>query len=345
MSKYKISVKVDEQNKFWIVVDSEKFIRYPTNIDLKDAKLWKYNDTNICPICRKKNNITDKSILYPKNAARGIKTGEWVCKNDRREKVNPKSKVYVSLDENNFFWIVSEHGNLDKNPKDEDLYATLKEYNDTNICPICRKVNNITDRSILYPDNSLREKDKDGKETGRWICQNCRQKDYQRDDPNSQHNTLKLLRDRRINNQKPYHSNTIGDNFQKLGCEWKGWTDLNKEKNNYKSSVDCIDKETGLMYQIKGRFYDPKYGTWRPGGGLEHEHTKEFEKLIFFCASADGNIIERVYIFDWEIIYSRKNVSIVKNPSRGKQWYEEYRLNDEEELKKINEIWKKIIDK
>lgn len=81
MTKYKISLSLDEKNYFWIVVDNGILIRYPTKEDLKRTKLLTYNKTNICPICRKENNITDKSILYPKNTRKFNIGGEliWYC--------------------------------------------------------------------------------------------------------------------------------------------------------------------------------------------------------------------------------------------------------------------------
>ena len=85
MVKYKVKVSIDEQNKFWIVVDKGRFIRNPTEEDMKDTKIKSYSPTNVCPRCREENNITDKSILYPGNAnhdidKNGKKTDEWVCK-------------------------------------------------------------------------------------------------------------------------------------------------------------------------------------------------------------------------------------------------------------------------
>lgn len=77
MAKYKISVSLDEENPFWIVVDNGRFIRNPTEEDLKCTRSITYNLTNICPRCREEwekdgIELTDKSILYPKNALRGF---------------------------------------------------------------------------------------------------------------------------------------------------------------------------------------------------------------------------------------------------------------------------------
>jgi len=51
MTKYKIFVTIGENNSFWIVIYNGRFIRNPTEGDLKDAKLKEYNRINICPIC------------------------------------------------------------------------------------------------------------------------------------------------------------------------------------------------------------------------------------------------------------------------------------------------------
>jgi hypothetical protein len=104
---HKISVSFDGINFFWVVVKYGKFIRNPTREDLKDAIVKYYNRTNICPTCRKEYNIgeiselTDKSILYPKNAMRGVnkygnKTGEFVCSSHWRryyQRYDPNSSL------------------------------------------------------------------------------------------------------------------------------------------------------------------------------------------------------------------------------------------------------------
>lgn len=72
MTRHRISVSFDEKSFFWVVIDNGKFIRNPTEKDLEGTKLRYYNRTNICPMCREEKSrlieLTDKSILYPKNA-------------------------------------------------------------------------------------------------------------------------------------------------------------------------------------------------------------------------------------------------------------------------------------
>ncbi len=104
MTKHRISVSIDEQNFFWIVVDKEKLIKNPTKEDRIETKLKYYNPTNICPRCRYENNITDKSILYPGNACheRYKETKEWICANhwrtdNQKYNINSQSNIIKSL--------------------------------------------------------------------------------------------------------------------------------------------------------------------------------------------------------------------------------------------------------
>lgn len=114
-----------------------------------------------------------------------------------------KYKIYVSIDEKNFFWIIIENGNIiNKNPTREELGKITRtiSYNKTNICPICRKENTITDKSILYPGNALREKDRYGNKTEERVCNNHWNIDYQRYDHNSRNNAIKSVADIRTGN-------------------------------------------------------------------------------------------------------------------------------------------------
>lgn len=54
-------------------------------------------------------------------------------------------------------------------------------------------------------------------------------------------------------------------------------------------------------------------------------------------------MIERIYRFPSDAIKGITTITIVETPSRGVQWYEKYRVKDLEELKKANDIWKKIL--
>lgn len=215
-------------------------------------------------------------------------------------------------------------------------------YNRTNTCDRCRDEGKET--KLIPHTNAYREYNDEGNCTGRWMCRKC----YGKYGQNSSHNTIKSLAYHRIGNLDPNCSSAKGDLFQELTCRWRSTVstipveDLNKKLDNYNSPIDhSLDSELGIV-QTKGRLYnsiDRKWGF----GGLEREWRKEFDYEICYCANKDGNIIERIYIIPKkEIIDRGTSICIYKNPSRY-VWYEQYRVKDEDILKKVNEIWKEII--
>lgn len=253
-----------------------------------------------------------------------------------------KYKISVSIDGENFFWIVIHKEIFIINPTKKDLMgAELKYYNITNTCDICRYENRVTDSSILYPKKALRERDTEGNCTGRWLCERHNSIHRQKL-PNSRHNIIKSLANCRTGNQDPNSNHTKGNNSQELACKWKGWVDLNIENDNYRTPIDCYDPKTGLYYQIKSALYDSLERSWHQN--WENVHNTDFVSLIFLCKSKDGKIIERIYEFPKKDVIISKSVNIFKHPSKG-GWYKKYRVTDESELKKVNDIWKDIIDR
>lgn len=118
----------------------------------------------------------------------------------------------------------------------------------------------------------------------------------------------------------------------------KNLINLNEKNDNYNSPIDSIDPITGLKYQTKGSFYDQSRISWHTG--FKNEHNKEFYKLIYYCASEDEDIIERIYEFLEKEIKNRLSIEIFNN--ENEHWYDKYRVMDKEELKKVNKIWKRI---
>jgi len=266
-----------------------------------------------------------------------------------------KYKVYISIDEKEYFWVIVENGKvINRNATREELEkitTKVRYYNKTNICPTCRKENNITDNSILYPKNTCHRIDKNGKDTEEWVCCNHRRRDHQRYNPNSQHNIIRSLANYRTGNQDPNHESTKADRSQELACKLYGWEDLNKKNDNNEVPIDCYDPNTGLLHQIKieSLEYDKGWFGWR-FSHLEEEWHKNYEDITFFCMSEDGKIIEEIYKipFKNEIKGKRKSVTISKSRLRNSKtlyWYEKYREKDEDELKKANKIWQEIINR
>ena len=142
-----------------------------------------------------------------------------------------KSRIYVKIDDQKF-WVVVDNGRLIRNPNKEDLIGTkLRSYSLTNICPECREVNNITDKSILYPGNVRRTTDENGNKIEEWLCLTHGYNTYDKNCPNSRRNVLRLLASRRTGNlAEPRH--ILGDKCQKLTHIWLGAEDLNKSLTN-----------------------------------------------------------------------------------------------------------------
>ena len=267
-----------------------------------------------------------------------------------------KYKVYASIDENGYFWLIIENNKIiNRNASREDICKISKAsryYSKTNICHRCKEDERITDKnmitdiSVLYPGNACREKYKDGSDTGEWVCCKHYLRDYDRYNPNSITNIRKLIADRRTGNLTD-DNNIKGDRGQKLLCMWRGLSDLNIKNDNYCYRRDCLDEETELYYQAKVAYYNPINGLW--GQGFKHERNAIrdgfiFKNVLIFCVSEDGKTVERVYEIPEEEIVDRKGIVIYKNCSKGDQWYEQYRIHDEEELKKLNKIWKNILE-
>ncbi len=270
-----------------------------------------------------------------------------------------KYKISVSMDEKNFFWIIVEnHKIINNNPTKEELSNISKTicYNETNICPRCREENGITDRSILYPGRTYREKNKDGKKTGKWVCSKHWSRYYNNYDPNSWNNIRKGLANYNIDNQNPNSSQAKGDKGEELLSTWKNYKNLGKK--DYHSRRDFLDEETGMYYQVKTSYYNPIETCWSASFQNEIKSIGKgfmFKDLYLFCISEDGKRVERVYrIPEKEIeiseegITKRTIIKVYKNPTDSwgnhiTPWYEQYRIsNENEELKKLNEMWREI---
>lgn len=243
---------------------------------------------------------------------------------------------------------------IDKNPIKERLkYAILWnfKYNESGVCIRCREENDVRKDSILE-GNACHEKDKDGKETGYWICKRHWKRDYEKYDPNSNSNIKKRLRNCRTGNQNPKHSCTKGDRDIDVVCELYDYEDLNKKFDMYNTEIDCICRKNGLLHQVKGRLlriiriYITTNGEKRYHEGwifssFEREWRKEYEDMVCFCKSKDGKIIERIYRFPKKVIDERTGITIMKSSVVG--WYEQYRVKDLDELRRSNEIIQKIL--
>lgn len=219
-------------------------------------------------------------------------------------------------------------------------------YNKTNTCDKCREKGKETK---LVPGKALKEHDKNGNLTGKWLCKNCWYAINYKYRSDSTNNIIKSLANCRTGNQNPNSSQAKGDLFQELTCRWRSTVstvpveDLNKKLDNYNTPIDhSPDSELGII-QTKGCLYNPIYG-WHQD--FKHEHNQiakgfKFDVLILYCVSEDGTLVERIYIIPWEEVIKGASIGIKNSSKYG--WHKQYRIKDEEIIKKVNEIWKEII--
>lgn len=220
--------------------------------------------------------------------------------------------------------------------KDAELWE--KRYNSTNTCYRCGK--NFDKIGWNYPQE---ERDEKGNGTGKWDCPAC----WKINDPNSENNIVKSIVDSRTGNLDPDSSKAKGNLGERLTSEWKGVKILSIEYDNYGLSLDhSPDPELGII-QTKIAWYDRKNRGWT--GNFRNEYNKNFDYVIFYCVSENGETIECTYIIPEEEAKSKTSFRIIKYRKSGllyeNGWYEKYRLKDEKEMKKINDIWKKILGK
>jgi len=176
-------------------------------------------------------------------------------------------------------------------------------------------------------------------------------------DPNNQRNIIKLLADRRTGNLRD-EKHIIATMSQKLTCELLGVEDLNEKLCCYNTPYDHnrITKHIlimvggklvdlyGMIPQTKVSHYHSRYGSWDTQ--TESELDKNFDIIILWCINKDRSGIDRCYIIPKEEIITTM-ISIYKNPtdSHGNPktpWYDQYRVTDEEFIKRADDIWKEI---
>ena len=136
----------------------------------------------------------------------------------------------------------------------------------------------------------------------------------------------KERRDFRNDNLDPDSPTGKGYIGEQITCSVRGIKNLNIEKDNFEVPIDhSIDSEYGTV-QSKCAVYSSVYRMWKLY--TENERKKDFDYLFVYCMSNDMKNVERVYIIPWEEVIKRKSISIVKDPSKGVQWYEKYRVDE-----------------
>lgn len=278
-----------------------------------------------------------------------------------------KYKIRVSFDEKNFFWVVYDRDKLMMKTTNEDLeeIKLIKYYNHTNVCPTCREewknedISKLTDKSILYPGNTMRDTNKNGNKTNIWICIRHGQIQYARNNPDSYNNIFKINTGCRSGNLDSDCSTAKGILGVRLTCSLFGVKSLDGENNNYKSPVDHSPISGTMLLMIgeklvylsekilqsKTKWYDSKNCFWYfhfSGRRNLGEKNKKTDYVVCYCISEDGKIVERIYIIPKKEVIKQNGISIVKNP-KNVPLYEKYKVTDSEFLKITNETWQEII--
>lgn len=194
--------------------------------------------------------------------------------------------------------------------------------------------------------------------TGKYLCIEHYGRDYQKNDPNSNNNIKKSLADHRTGNLS-YDNHIIGDNGEKLTSILFDVKRLSVEYDIYSLPLDHtpIPREVSVLVgekleDLSGKIAQTMCATFKryigarggwPFTSLEREWDKEFDIEILWCIRKDRLNVDRGYIIPKMEVGQGKSITIVKDPSRGYQWYDPYRITDKELLKKANDIWKKIL--
>lgn len=333
---YKSVRIIDGKPKYVIVDENGKVInKYPNNEELKLAKHYDYK------VIPKTDEIKPTIIPINKNNKHG----------------NLRYKIIISTDEQNFFWITIDDGIVAWNPTGEDLKgAIVKSYNKTNMCELCIKENNITDKSILYPGNAKKWINREGVRTDKWVCNKHWARDYNHS-PSGILSLQKSLRHRRLGIQNPDSPNAIGDRGERLTDMIFRTTRLSVKDDCYNGPLDHSQIPKGTFVKLRERLIDisekipqTKIANFTidigTNGGWFYkyrtiEHKKRYDIMILWCISKDKLSIERGYIIPKDMTNKIISIGIIKDPSRI-VWYDEYRIIDENILEQINEYWRKI---
>lgn len=240
-------------------------------------------------------------------------------------------------------WVITEENGkiINRDPNKDELrkfdieircHGNTREerYSDTNTCPRI-KIDGKTCGNKLEPGNACHEY-REGKPTGIWICKYCWGSDDQKE---------RLIRDHKTGSLDPDCNVAKGDRFEDLSCKLYNAKGLNRD--NYHCPIDNWCEEFGY-FQTKGSYFNDRSDRWVISN-LEREWNKKYDRMVVYCVSKDGKIIERIYEFPWEEIIKIKSIGIYKNPCRNVQWYEQYRIRDEYKLNVANNIWIKILEK
>ncbi len=207
-------------------------------------------------------------------------------------------------------------------------------YNRTNTCDICK-----TEK--LIPRATTRELDEKGNWTGRWICNKCRCKRYYREitklDPNSKPNILKSIANSRIGSLDILSTTAKGLLIEATIAKYRGLEILSIKNNNFENKNDLsIDKEYERIESKGASLSYYYYYIWH----FEGIGRYNYDNAMLFCMDDNKpwKNIERIYVIGTEHMIGRKNVNIIKFPTRD-TWYDDPRMKFRIDEKPYNKTY------
>lgn len=246
-----------------------------------------------------------------------------------------KYRISVSIDGENFFWIVADKGRFIRNPTKEDLIgARITSYNKTNICDRCREDNIVTDNSILYTGKAYREYDKYRNWTERWLCKNCWNKNERKTNPNCLDNVKKSLANYRTGNLDHNSDTAKGRKGEDTWCEWRKTENYNTKINSLCApGFDTKDPKYGRVQIRSPSLYYAGYWKGWVVSGLGDWH--DFDTIVVLCIDEERKNIMRLYIIPELALNGQRGITI----TTGCIKWEEFRANNDIR-KELNNIWK-----
>lgn len=220
-------------------------------------------------------------------------------------------------------WIITDDDeNIIKNPTDEQRKIAIQEDRHLyarnkfkkRICCICGSNKTHID---IHIDHHLWFKYSCNNKIGctGYICHNCQGK-------HEQH--ISQWRNGELDPSSPLGRGFIG---QQIVANTYKIDDCNIKMDNFSFYVDLSKHPEYGYCEIRTRSLNVNY-QWT----FDTNRPQEYDTLILVCMDNKypWKDVERVYVIAWDIIVNRCmiSVTITKNPSKGVQWYDEFRIDE-----------------
>lgn len=189
------------------------------------------------------------------------------------------------------------------------------------VCCICGNNDTHISNSGTYQWLKYRNEkgDWDGKS---YMCYWCWGKNYQRNNPDSQHNILRSISNCRTGEYNVDNTNLKGLIGELIITRVHKAKNANIDDDNFKSKFDLIDDYKYGIVQVKTRSLYLKKYEWYYDIGID----SEFDTLFLVCMDENEpwNKVSRIYAIPNKELFGKTSVTISLN---GIKW-EEFRINE-----------------